>query len=101
MNYLQTCVLENNNSCGKWASSFELPITFDGRFKVTSAPFSIPDFNLLSCELDNCMFTVLYWVVLSWYYIKIKIKILSHSLWKLLNGFFRFFNDEKHRFICM
>ena len=25
----------------------------DERFKVTSVPFFIPDFNLLSCELKN------------------------------------------------
>ena len=32
--------------------------------------FSIPDFNLLSCELDNFTFKVLYWVALYWYYVK-------------------------------
>ena len=37
----------------------ELPITFDEGFKVTSAPFFIPDFNLLSFELDHFMFKVL------------------------------------------
>ena len=35
----ETCVLVNNNSCGKLVSSLELPIKFDKRFKVTSAPF--------------------------------------------------------------
>ena len=33
--------------------------TFDDRFKVTSAKFFVPDFNLLSCELDNLAFKVL------------------------------------------
>ena len=28
-------------------------IKFDERFKVTSVPFFVPDFNLLCCELDN------------------------------------------------
>ena len=30
------------------------------RFKVTLVPFFIPDFNLLSCELDNFTFKQLY-----------------------------------------
>ena len=37
-----------------------LPVTFDERFKVFSKPFFIPDFKLLSCELDNFMFKVSY-----------------------------------------
>ena len=40
----------------------------DEKFKETSVPFFISDFNLLSCELDNCTFKVLYRVIL--YYIK-------------------------------
>ena len=36
---LKTCVLVNNNICGKLVSSLELPITFEEKFKVTSAPF--------------------------------------------------------------
>ena len=43
----------NNNMCGKSTLSLELQIKFDARFKVTSIPFFILDFNLLSCELDN------------------------------------------------
>ena len=31
-----------------------------GRFKVTPVPFLIADFNLLSCELDNFTFNVIY-----------------------------------------
>ena len=38
----------------------ESPTPFDKSFKVTSVPFFIPDFNLLSCELDNFTFKVLY-----------------------------------------
>ena len=45
----ETCVLVNNNNnlCGKF-SSLELPIKFHERFKVTSVPFFIEDFKLLS-----------------------------------------------------
>ena len=49
-------MLFNNDLCGKLASSLELPITFAERCKVTSVPFCIPDFNSLSCELDNFTF---------------------------------------------
>ena len=49
-------MLFNNDLCGKLASSLELPITFAERCKVTSVPFCIPGFNLLSCELDNFTF---------------------------------------------
>ena len=39
-------------------------IIFDERYKVTSVPFSIPDFNLLSCELTmlrlKCYFESFY-----------------------------------------
>ena len=50
----------------------ELPIKFDKRFKVTSVSSFIPDFNLLSCDLDSFTFKVFYWVILNWYYIKAK-----------------------------
>ena len=69
---LETCVLVNNNLCGKLLSSLKPPTTFDESFKVIPVPFFIPDFNLLSCELDNFTFKVLYWVNLYWYYIKAK-----------------------------
>ena len=36
------------------------PKTFDESFKVTPVPFFISDFNMLSCELDNFTFKVLY-----------------------------------------
>ena len=61
---LKTCVLVNNNLCGKLYSSLELPVIFDERFKVTSVPFFIPDFNLLNCKLDNSSFKVLHSVIL-------------------------------------
>ena len=35
----KTCVLIDNNFCGKLVSSLELPITFDESFKVTSGSF--------------------------------------------------------------
>ena len=59
MNYLQklykaeNLMSVNNNLCGKLVSSLESAITFGERFKVTSIPFFIPDFNQLSCELEN------------------------------------------------
>ena len=52
----ETCVLVNNNLF----SSLESPATFDENFKVTSVPFFIPDFYLLSSELHNFTFKVLY-----------------------------------------
>ena len=65
----ETCVLVNKNLCGKLVSSLELAIKFDERFKVTSVPFFVADFNLLGCELDSFTFNVLYWVI---FYIKEK-----------------------------
>ena len=56
---LETYVSVNSTLCGKLFSSLESPVTFDERFKVTSRPFFIPDFNLLSCELDNFTYKVL------------------------------------------
>ena len=50
---LETCVLVNNNVCEKLISSLESSTTFDESFKVASVPFWIPDFNLISCELEN------------------------------------------------
>ena len=50
---LKTYVLVNNNLCRKLVSYLEFMIKFDERFKASSVPIFIPDFNLLSCELDN------------------------------------------------
>ena len=44
----------------KISSSLELPIKFDERFQVTSVPFFIADYTLLSCELEHFTFKVLY-----------------------------------------
>ena len=44
-------------------SSLEFPIKFVEKFKVTSVPFFIPDFDLLRCKLDNFTFNMLYWVI--------------------------------------
>ena len=55
---LKTCILVNNNLCRK---SFS-PLESDEIVQVTS--FFIPDFNLLSCELDSFKFKVVYWVIL-------------------------------------
>ena len=57
---------------GKLVSTLEFPIKFDEAFKVTLVSFVIADFNLLSCELDNAAFKVLYWVILYHYFIKTK-----------------------------
>ena len=56
----ETCVSVNNNLCGKLVSSLDSQTAFDERFKFTWVPFFIPDFNLLSCELDNFTLKVLY-----------------------------------------
>ena len=62
---LKTCVLVNNNSCGKLVSSLEALTTLYEGFKVTSVPIFISNFNLLCCNVDNFTFNVLYWVILS------------------------------------
>ena len=59
---LEACVLVNNNLCGKY---FIIRITNHiERLKVISVSFFIADFNLLSCELDNFTFKMLYIVIL-------------------------------------
>ena len=89
---LETCVLVKYNLCGKLVSSLEVPITFDERFKVTLVPFS----NLLSCELYNLTFKVIYWVIFYWYYFnKISLQYSHSSMWKFY-GFSCFFNNDKY-----
>ena len=61
---LESCVLINITYVEKLFLSLELPTTSDERFKVTTVPFLIPDFNLLNCELDNFTFKVLYSTIL-------------------------------------
>ena len=58
---------------GKLFSLLESPTIFDEIFKVTSVPFFIPDFNSLSCKLDNFMFKV-------FLYFMFKILCLSHFI---------------------
>ena len=67
---LETCVLVNNNLCGKLFSSLKQSTTFNESFKVTAVPLFVLDFNWLSCELDNFRFKMLYLVILYQYYIK-------------------------------
>ena len=69
---LETCLSANNNSCGTLVLLLELPIIFDERFKSYFRATFIPDFNLLSSELDNFTFRLLYWVILYWYCIRAK-----------------------------
>ena len=44
-----TCASVDNKLFGKLVSLLEFPVKFDERFKVSSVPFFIPDFNSLSC----------------------------------------------------
>ena len=86
---VETCVLVDNNLCGKLFSLFESPTTFYESFKVTAIPFIIPDFNLLGYELGNITFKVFH---TESFYIDIilkqdKITILSQFLVKYLQRF--------------
>ena len=62
MNYLQKpykaskLVHQIAIKCRKLVSLVESLTAFDKSFKVTSVPFFIPDFHLVSCELDNFTF---------------------------------------------
>ena len=42
---LETCVKVNNELSGKLSPLLQSPIAFAKRFKLTSAPFFIPNFN--------------------------------------------------------
>ena len=81
----ETCVLVNSNLCRKVFSKLESPTTFDEIFRITSAPFFILDFDLLSCELDNFTFKMLYRIILD--KSKNKIKILLQFLVKNIKWF--------------
>ena len=50
---LKTCLSVNNNLCGKLGSSLESLIS-----NFSNITF-IPDFKLISCELDNFAFKML------------------------------------------
>ena len=56
----ETCVFANRTLFQQLFSSLESPTTSDESFKVTLVMCFIPDFTLLSCELDNFTFKVLY-----------------------------------------
>ena len=58
-----TCVLVNNDLCGKLFWLLELAIMLDHDLKATSISFFIADVHLLSYEFDNFTFTLLYWVI--------------------------------------
>ena len=60
----ETCVLVNNNLCGKLFSSLKSPTKLGEVLKSYSGTIFVPDFNLLICELDNIAFKVSYWVIL-------------------------------------
>ena len=53
-------MLVNNDLWGKLVSTLEFLTKINERLKVALVSFLIPDFNLLSCELDNCTFHMLY-----------------------------------------
>ena len=55
-----TCVLVNNNLCGKLISSLILRIIFDDTLKTASVSYFNAKFNLLSSELDTTTFKHLY-----------------------------------------
>ena len=40
-----TCLLVNNNLCGKLVSSLELSLMFDDSLRITSVLFFVADFN--------------------------------------------------------
>ena len=60
---LETCLFVNNSSCGKLPLSLESPIIFGDILITTSVSFFIAVFNLLSCEFDSFIFTLLYSVI--------------------------------------
>ena len=52
----EACVLVNNSLSRKLVSSLKSKTTFD---EITIVQVFIPDFNILSCELENFTFKVL------------------------------------------
>ena len=57
---IETCPSVNNNLCGKLFLSLESPVTFFEKFQG----YFIPDFSLLSCEINYLTFEPLFWVSL-------------------------------------
>ena len=58
-----TCVLVNNDLCGKFFWLLELAVMFDDNSKATSISFFIDDFDSLSYEFNNFTFTLSYWLI--------------------------------------
>ena len=74
-----TCVLVNNNLCGKLV--LLSPIIFDDNLKTTPVSFFIADFSLLSCDFDSFTYKLLYYPI----FILIKIKPLYDMILYLQN----------------
>ena len=51
-----TCLIVDNNSCGKLILSSEVPIIFDDNLKTISISLFIAGFNLLSSAFDSFIF---------------------------------------------
>ena len=68
----ETCLPIGGKFYGNMVLSLKSTIIFDDRSKVTQVAFFIADFNVLSCELESFAFTLFYWAILFWYYIKRK-----------------------------
>ena len=56
----EICLSLSNNLCRKLVSSLVLPIIFHDSFRVIPASIFVDDFNILSYELDNFTFTLLF-----------------------------------------
>ena len=87
MNHWNFCIIQQL-FIRKNSLSSKFWIKFDGRFRVTSLTFFVPDFNLISGKLGNFTLRVLYWVILLEYYFKVKSWYLSRFFWKI--GIFLF-----------
>ena len=74
---LEIYVLVTNNLCAKLLSPLESSTLFDGIFKVTSVPFFIPEFKLLSCELLSID------IVLKQKNCETHLQYFHNSLWKI------------------
>ena len=61
------CLCTNNNFC--WKLILSLPIMFDYSLLVPAVALFVADFNVSSFESDSFTFTLLYCVILYWYYI--------------------------------
>ena len=73
-----TCLLVSNAPCGKLVTPLMLSIIFVDSLKVTQVAFFTADFSFSSYECDSFIFTLLYCIILYWYYVKIN-QILWNS----------------------